>query len=246
MKTASWVAITLIAIVCAVARSDAADAPVSGKAFLRGTPPPEQNLKLDPISAKMWEGKNFPTTRYYLVGTDGGLRDVFVYVKSGLEGRTFPTPSEPVVMRQQGMIYLDYIVGAQTGQKIIVRNLDPILHNVHIVPTNKRNTERNLAQLANKPNPSAPPEVSFTLEHPDLGARLKCDLHHWMFGYVFCVDHPFFAVTDAKGEFHFPQPLPPGDYVIEAIHRKAGAQEKRVTVTADGKLPPLAFEFSPR
>ena len=33
-----------------------------------------------------------------VVKADGSLKNVFVYVSKGLEGKTFPTPSEPVVL----------------------------------------------------------------------------------------------------------------------------------------------------
>ena len=40
-----------------------------------------------------------------------------------------------------------------------------------------------------------------------------------MFSYVSIFDHPYHAVTDAKGNFTIKN-VPAGEYEIEAIHRK--------------------------
>ena len=52
--------------------------------------------------------------------------------------------------------------------------------------------------------------------------------------FVGVVDHPFFAVTDLNGAFSFPTGLPPGKYVIEATHPKAGSTTQAIEVAAGG------------
>lgn len=59
---------------------------------------------------------------------------------------------------------------------------------------------------------------------------MKCDLHPWEFGYICVADHPFFAVTDQNGAFRFPPGLPPGRYVNEARHLKAGAVTQETVI----------------
>ena len=54
-------------------------ADISGKVTLKGTPKPEVPIDLGPTCSKINPGK--PTTRHYVVGKDGGLANVFVYVK---------------------------------------------------------------------------------------------------------------------------------------------------------------------
>ena len=46
-------------------------------------------------------------------------------------------------------------------------------------------------------------------EKPELFIKVKCDVHPWMFAYICVVDHPWFAVTDQKGNFTLPPGLPP-------------------------------------
>jgi len=48
------------------------------------------------------------------------------------------------------------------------------------------------------------------------------------------VEHPYFAVTDAKGQFEI-KGLPPDEYELEAWHEEFGELEANVTVGPDGK-----------
>ena len=52
---------------------------VSGKVTLKGTPKSEVSIDLGPACGKINPAK--PTTRHYVVGSDGGLANVFVYIK---------------------------------------------------------------------------------------------------------------------------------------------------------------------
>jgi hypothetical protein len=64
--------------------------------------------------------------------------------------------------------------------------------------------------------------------------RIKCDVHPWMFAYVSALEHPFFAVTDANGNFTFPLALPPGRYLIAATHLKAGESVQEIEAEQPG------------
>lgn len=212
----------------------AAAGDVTGKITLKGVPPAERPLPLDPMCGKLHPNDK-PTTRFYVAGKDGGLSDVFVHVVKGLEGKTFPAPGEPVLIDQVNCEYTPYIAGAQTGQTIAVRNSDPLLHNVHPTPAVQGNKESNLAQLPKSK------DLNFTFANPEVLLRFKCDVHPWMFAYVGVVDHPFHAVSDASGAFKLAK-LPAGAYTIEAYHRKGGKQTKEVKVDATGEVN-VAFEF---
>src|SRR5437867_2135776 len=110
-------------------------ADITGKVVLKGTPPPE--IKIDPLMADPNCGKLHTepvTTRHYLVSKDGGLANVFVYVKKGLEGKTFPTPAEAPVMDQVGCLYEPYVSGLMVNQKFKIKNSDSFMHNVHATP----------------------------------------------------------------------------------------------------------------
>lgn len=206
---------------------------ISGKIILKGTPPPERDLPLTPDCGRLHT--TIPKTRIYVVGENGALADVFVYIKEGLNGKTFAPPSEPVLLDQVGCEYTPYVLGLQTGQKLLVRNSDPMMHNVHAMPIVAGNRESNKAQMAKSP------DLQYTFDTPELFLRFKCDVHPWMYAYVSVVDNPFFAVSGKDGTFHLKN-VPDGKYVVEAVHRKAGKLTREVSV-ANGKSEPIDFTF---
>ena len=202
---------------------------VSGRVWLTGTPPPEILIPLEGTTCGKIENKPL-TTRHYLVTPEGGLANVFVYVKEGLEDRRFPAPTDQPVLDNIGCQFEPYVMGVQVGQKFKVRNSDPIPHNVHAVPT--VNQEFNLVLSAQR-QAGQVREKSF--QNAEILVRLKCDLHPWMFAYIGVLPHPFFAVTDAEGAFQFPARLPSGKYRIAARHLKAGESVQEVTIGENGE-----------
>src|ERR1041385_8730913 len=164
------------------------------------------------------------TTRHYLVSEDGGLANVFVWIKSGIEKSRLATSSTPV-LDQIGCQFEPYVLGVQAGQPFLIRNSDPGLHNVHALPKpGSSNREFNFGM------PLRGQVLTRSFPSPELFIRFKCDVHNWMFAYVSVVDHPFFSVTDTNGLFRLPPGLPPGRYLLAASHLKAGETAQEVTV----------------
>jgi plastocyanin len=197
----------------AVASLGAGTGAIVGKVILTGTPPPEATLTMDP-SCGSARGTNVIASRHFVVGPDGGLADVFVYIDSGSRFQFRGPKRTPVLIDQRGCEYVPYVVGAQVGQTILVRNSDPVLHNVHWTPTAPRSIEVNVAQLPKDK------DLAFTFNEPEVLLRLKCDIHPWMFAYVGLVPHPYFAVTDTNGVFTIPD-VPAGAHRVRVLHRKS-------------------------
>ncbi|MBI3191707.1 MAG: hypothetical protein HYZ36_03500 [Pedosphaera parvula] len=202
-------------------------ADITGKITLQGTPPPEKQIPLDPTCGKLHPSGKM-STRFYAVGKDGGLADVFVHITEGLAKKDYPVPAQAVEIDQKGCEYLPYVVGAQTKQKIVFKNSDPVLHNVHPTPQVPGNKEYNKAQLPGGPM------LDFTWDKPEVFLRVKCDVHPWMFTWIGLVEDPFFAVSDKDGNFKIAN-VPPGTYTVEVNHRKAGKATQKVTVGGEGK-----------
>lgn len=223
----------LFAAAMAASISTVSAADITGKISLKGTPPPEKDIPLDPGCAKLHTAKL--KTRFYVVSPDSGLADTFVYVKEGLSGKKFPISPDPVIIDQINCEYVPYVVGLQAGQKLLVKNSDPLLHNVHPIPKVAGNKESNRAQLA-----GAKP-FEYVFEKPEMFLPFKCDVHIWMYSYVNVMDHPFYGVSNNEGQFKIAN-LPPGKYTIEAIHRKAGKISREVTVGADNQAIDFTLE----
>ncbi|MGE3311079.1 MAG: hypothetical protein AB7O66_14010 [Limisphaerales bacterium] len=202
-------------LVAGVGHAQAAD--IVGKVSLQGTPPAEKALPLDPGCGKLWPNEK-PKTRFYEVGADGGLADVFVYLK---EAPAKPASAKPAMLDQKGCEYVPYILGLQVGQKLLVRNSDPVLHNVHATP--KINKEFNLAQMAGGK------DIERSFDQAEVMVRFKCDVHPWMFAYVGVVPHPYFAVTDKDGKFKI-EGVPAGKYSLVTFHRKTHVTDDKAAV----------------
>ena len=208
---------------------------ITGKITLKGTPPPERVIPMDKSCGDLWQGKPQPTTRVYTVGEGGGLADVVVYVKDA-SGASVPVPAEPAVLDQHGCEYLPYIIGIRAKQQLLVKNSDPVMHNVHTVPSaSSGNKELNKAQMA-KQKP-----LEFAFDNPEMFLTFKCDVHRWMFAYVSVFDHPYFTVSQKDGTFKIAN-VPPGKYTVEAAHRRAGKQSMEVTVGADAAKADFTLE----
>ncbi len=197
---------------------------VNGKVSLDGDAPAGDTIQMaaDPNCARLHSSPVM--TEFVVVGDDGGLANVFVYVKSGL-GYTYPVPSEPVLIDQTGCLYVPHVIGIQAGQTLQVRNSDETLHNIHAMP--KNNKEFNIGQ----PVKGLTTEKVFA--NPEVMVPFKCDVHKWMNSYAGVVDHPFYAVTGPDGSFSL-EGVPAGDYVVEAWHERLGTKEMNVTVIAEG------------
>ncbi len=171
--------------------------------------------------------------RDVIVDDDGGLAGVFVHIKSGISG-TFAPLTEKVLIDQRGCNYHPTVSGVTVGQPIEILNSDATLHNVHAMPHNSRGF--NMAM------PIKDMSLTRKFTAPEILVRIKCDVHPWMETFVGVSEHPFFTTTDPHGEFSITG-LPPGDYVLEAVHPKLGRRESTVSMTADGQAS-VNLEFS--
>jgi len=174
-----------------------------------------------------------PRESWFVSGPEGGLANVFVYVKEGLEGLQFPTPVEAVVLDQNGCLYRPHVVGVRTGQSLTIRNSDGILHNINASPTENR--PFNVSQPVNM-------DTNRSFAVPEVMIPVRCDVHGWMSAYIGVLDHPYFAVSGEDGAVAL-EGLPPGDYVVEAWHERFGTLTRNITVTT-GETTELSFEFT--
>jgi len=218
-KTSVWLLAAVLAVGSVTRAAD-----IIGVVTLKGTPPPEKEitpLEDDPNCGPLYKGKK-PMTQFYVVGPKGEFADVVVSLK-GVTGKSTGASAAPAVLDQKGCLYTPTILAIQTGQKLTVKNSDPILHNVHPVPTATGNEESNQAQMPNGA------DLNFTFARPEMFLKFKCDVHPWMFAWVSVMDSPYFCVTDKDGRFVIKN-VPPGKYTVEADHRKAGTQTQEVEV----------------
>jgi hypothetical protein len=203
---------------------------LSGTVHFEGSAPERKTIKMsaDLNCAKM---HTEPVLTEDVIVHDGKLQNVFVYVKTGLEGRTFPIPSTAAVLDQNGCMYRPRVIGVMANQKIRILNSDPTLHNVHALP---KKGEFNVGM------PRAGMEIERSFSEPEVMVHFKCDVHPWMSAWVGVQSHPFFAVSGADGKWSIAG-LPVGTYTIEAWHEKLGTATESVSV---GEQPAVTVDFT--
>ena len=207
-------------------------ASVEGRVRFEGQRPEPTRITMstDPTCAKQHPGP--VTADDFVIGGDGGLGNVIVFVSSGLAGKTFDVPADPAVEEQKGCMYKPHVLALQAGQKLKIVNSDNTLHNIHPLPANNR--EWNKAEPA-----GSVLEEAFARE--EIAIPVKCNVHPWMRSYIAVFKHPYFAVTGKDGTFDL-RNLPPGEYTLKAWHEKFGTMTQTVTI-ASGEAKKIDFVF---
>ena len=152
IKKLGLVTMVLVAIGCGSSKQDATAAPptegaanpsaasaamgsasVKGSVAFKGTPPAAATIKMDADPVCQLQHAQGRGTEEIVVA-NGLLANVFVYVKSGLEGKQFPAPPTPVTLDQQGCWYQPHVLGLQVNQPLEIVNSDQTLHNINVKP----------------------------------------------------------------------------------------------------------------
>ncbi|MGH7546170.1 MAG: carboxypeptidase regulatory-like domain-containing protein [Gemmatimonadota bacterium] len=210
-------------------------ATIGGSVKFTGTPPKPEPIDMSEEQACAGKYTSGPTAEDVIVNTNGTLQNVFVYVKEGLPAdMTWPAPAEPKVLDQDGCRYHPHVLGIQVGQKLQIRNSDPVLHNINAKPQAQRGF--NISQ------PVEGMTTERTFNQPEVMVSVECDVHGWMNAYIGVLPHPFYGVTGDQGSFTL-QGLPAGTYTIEAWHERYGTSTQTVTV-GEGETKTIEFTFS--
>lgn len=220
----------LLGAACLLASGISLAGTIEGVVNFSGPAPKPQKLnrKSDPICAK----KEFDDETI-LTSKDGKtLQNVLVRVTGNVAGGKMPTGD--VMVDQRDCMYRPRVQGAVEGQKIMVRNNDGTLHNVHTYDGTKT--------LFNQAQPPKSPPIEKPIPKTANVVKLKCDVHPWMTGFVVVSKSPFFAVSEANGKFEI-KDVPAGSYTVEAWHEKLGTKTEQVTV-AEGKPAEVKFTFA--
>jgi plastocyanin len=208
---------------------------ITGRIVFEGTPPAAEPLRMGADGACVTAAGPNPQSDAVIVGADGSLQNAFVYIKSGVDpAYSFPMPTTPAVLDQNGCIYKPRVLGVRVGQPVEILNSDTTMHNVHALPM--VNTE------FNKSTPVRGFKLTEVFTAAEVPVRFMCNVHNWMAAYIGVVPHPFFAVTDASGGFNI-RGVPPGTYTVEAWHEKFGTRTANITI-GEKQNGTLAFTFT--
>lgn len=212
----------------------AGEGKISGTIKLDGTAPHMKPIDMSKEPSCQAQHAGHPvTTENVVVGSNGGLQNVVLYLSDGLSGAAASqVSSQPAQIDQKGCQYIPHVVALNPNQPMKVINSDQTSHNIHPLPT--KNSQWNKSQ----PPGTAPFETKFTSE--EVSIPVKCNIHPWMHGYIAVVKGPY-AVSNANGSYTI-EGVPPGTYTVTAWQEELGTQTQKVTVAA-GKPASADFTF---
>jgi len=210
---------------------------ITGSVKLSGTPPHMKGIDMskDPYCVKQHEN-NPAKMENVVVGANGGLENVVLYISEGLTGNEAnAVPSEEPTFDQKGCMYIPHVLAVDVNQKFKVTTSDQTTHNIHPLPAPGGG---NIGWNKSQP-PGAPPiETSWKAE--EVAVSVKCNIHPWMHGWHAVVKGPY-AVTDDNG-FYTIKNVPAGSYTVTAWQEEYGTQTQKVTVAA-GAVAKADFTF---
>jgi hypothetical protein len=211
-----------------------ANGAISGTILFKGKVPTTTiDTSMDP-ACSLGGKPTLPTEQY--VVKDGKLANVFIYLKSGPQDamRAGSVSAQPVVMDQIHCQYVPHVIAVPAGGYVEFRNSDPTMHNIHTNPTVVGNETIDISE-----GPRAQPKMKQFVK-PEVMIPVRCNNHPWMNAFINVSATRFFDVSDDDGHFDL-RGLPPGDYVIAAVHEKMGEKTMHVKVVPN---QPTSVEFS--
>ena len=210
-----------------------AEATITGKVSFEGEVPAAKPINFGAEKqCAAAHGDKMPVVEDLVVNPNNTVKWALVYVKEGADGQ-YTAPAEPATIDQKGCLFAPHAMAVMAGQKVIFRNDDAVLHNVRSL--SKVNKAFNIAQ------PIQGMTTTKTFPEPEIGVKLRCDVHFWMASYIHVLKNPFFAITGDDGSFTI-KGLPAGTYTLEVWHETLGIQTQAVTV-GDGESKTIDFSL---
>lgn len=199
-----------------------AGAALTGRVVFEGSPPPAEKIEVKSDTATCGDVQE---VSQITLGKDQGIQNAVVTV--------LRVPSSSELPPQEGHLdqvnckFQPHVQVLPVGSKLKITSSDSVLHNSHGF-NEDGSTAFNIAV------PIAGMELPTTIKNTGV-IKLRCDAGHtWMSAYIIGVDHPYYALTDADGNFII-EGVPAGSYEIEVWQEWLGKHREPITVTEAGE-----------
>jgi len=166
------------------------------------------------------------------VGPNGGVAQAIVYLKNIEAGKPLSTLQALATLDQVGCAYDPFLQVMPFKKRLTLVNSDALNHNVHARMKDQRDPF-NFAMPTKDQTITTKPMYRAGI------VEIGCDVHLWMTSYIWVVKHPYYAVTDAAGNFELTD-VPPGSYELALWHPGWNAELKRTT---QGQI--AGYKYSP-
>lgn len=201
---------------------------LKGQITFDGNPPPRKDLVEKGKAPKNPEvcavDAPIKSERLVVDGASKGVKNVLVYIPKPTavspEAKSTAAKAE-VVFDQEKCVFEPHVVAVMNGAKLLLKNSDPVNHNIN----------SKLKNNAANPNIAPNNEMPFPTQAAErTPGEVVCDIHPWMKAYWMVTDSPYFAVTDAQGNYEIKN-VPAGTQKV-AIWQEAVAPNGFVTAAA--------------
>ena len=148
-----------------------------------------------------------------------------VYIEA-IAGKTFPAPAKPFVIDQKSLLFQPHVMAVPLGATVEFQNNDKVQHNIFwpSISGNKKLSHN----MGTWPTGE---ERSFKFDTPGV-VPLLCNVHPEMSAYIIVSPTPYYAVTDASGNFKIAD-VPDGTYTVSAWAEGMKIQSKPVTLSGN-------------
>lgn len=166
-----------------------------------------------------------------VVSADMGIRNVVVSLLTPPPKAQW-SAAPPVQTDQKQCVFVPRVIVVPAGGTVEFLNSDRLLHNLHSASTDNPTFNRTQPKGRTIPIAFRKPET----------IRIDCDLHPWMRAWVVVAEHPFYAVTNDRGEFAL-ESVPPGTYTLQVWHESLGVVKKDVAMSDGDGVTTVTVEM---
>jgi plastocyanin len=211
---------TLAIVICLLLLHQSADAAgwgsLQGRFVLDGSAP-----EFPPVDASKdaYCVEHQPVNEHVVVGDDGGLANVVLYIRLGRRDKIEPHPDyaaalkEPATLDNKYCAFHPHVTLVRTGQTLVIKNSDQTGHNTNL---------RLVKNGATNTTIEAGSETQRSLTKAEaIPLPVDCNIHPFMHGYVLVQDHPYMAVSSEDGTFEI-ENIPAGKYEFQFWHEASG------------------------
>jgi plastocyanin len=153
-----------------------------------------------------------------------GLKEAVVWLEHEAMKPGDESSGRPAVMDQVNFFFVPHVLAVRAGQAVEFHNSDLANHGVIAASSAAKNRFNVMVAHGERYT-----HRFVSSSHP---VAIGCPVHAAMAAWIFVFDHPYFAVTDSRGEFRLPA-IAPGRYRLHVRHPDGGMVRQTEIVITD-------------
>lgn len=160
--------------------------------------------------------------------------DVVVYLEGESLKKEYPPPEKHSVIDQKNLAFIPRVLPVLKGTIVEFHNSDDVQHNVFSPGKAEKFNLGSWGRGGVKEYPfNKPGEVV-----------ILCNVHSEMISYIIILETPYFAKTDAEGNFKI-ENIPPGTYALKTWHERMKLDPQELSL-AKGETKEIHLELKKR